>query len=119
MRVRLVCPGEVKGAHRLLRGVGTRRRFAYRARPGPERDRFGSVVPCVRDTGSVTIGSMPSIPNISVERVESPVRPARYLSRRVSAWIPLCLVAGAMAVVGVSGVRGADYPAHFVRALLW
>ena len=65
------------------------------------------------------IGSVFNGFNITVERVESPERPARYVSRRLSAWIPLCVVAAAMAVIGVTGVRGADYPAHFVRALLW
>ena len=31
-----------------------------------------------------------------------------------------CIVAGLMAaVIGISGVRGADYPTHFLRAVLW
>jgi hypothetical protein len=31
----------------------------------------------------------------------------------------LCVVAAAIVIIGVTGLRGADYPAHFVRALLW
>ena len=31
----------------------------------------------------------------------------------------MCAVAAAMLVIGVTGVRGADYPNHFMRALLW
>lgn len=34
-------------------------------------------------------------------------------------WAPLYVVAVAVVIIGVSGVRGADYPNHFVRALLW
>ena len=34
-------------------------------------------------------------------------------------WAPAIAAAAAAFVVAVSGVRGADYPAHHVRALMW
>jgi hypothetical protein len=62
---------------------------------------------------------MPPHPTATIDRVEP--RERRSLDARafVAAWSPLCVVAAAIAVIGVAGVRGADYPAHFVRALLW
>lgn len=34
-------------------------------------------------------------------------------------WLPVVVVAVATVVVAAAGVRGADYPAHFLRAELW
>ena len=62
---------------------------------------------------------MPQITTVPVERVESPARPARAARPQLAAWSPLGVVAAAIVVIGVTGLRGADYPAHFVRALLW
>ena len=64
-------------------------------------------------------------PTVTADRVESPsARPTRAACPQlagldVAEWSPLCVVAAAIVVIGVSGIRGADYPAHFVRALLW
>ena len=68
---------------------------------------------------SVTMAPMPQITTVPVERVESPARPARAARPQLATWSPLGVVAAAIVVIGVSGLRGADYPAHFVRALLW
>jgi len=38
---------------------------------------------------------------------------------RLAVWSPTTFVALATLAIGVSGLRGADYPAHFFRALLW
>jgi len=59
------------------------------------------------------------ITTVTAERVESPAGPTRVTSPHLAAWSPLGVVAAAIVVIGVSGLRGADYPAHFVRALLW
>ena len=138
----LVCPGEAKGAHRpqgwwapdrrlVAPALGYDRnsflarpalRWAGDSRPGSARDQLRSVVTCGRDMRSVTMASMTTPPTVTVERIASPdgaapvTRPARD---RVTGWSPLGVVAAAIVLIGVSGVRGADYPAHFVRALLW
>ena len=62
---------------------------------------------------------MPQITTVTVERVESPAPPTRAASPQLAAWSPLGVVVAAIVVIGVTGLRGADYPAHFVRALLW
>ena len=62
---------------------------------------------------------MSSLPTITIERVESPERPASAAAAHIAAWGPCAVVAIATAIVGITGVRGADYPAHFERALVW
>lgn len=47
------------------------------------------------------------------ERAES----SRHVPRAV--WAPCVAVAAASALIGVIGLRGADYPAQLLRALLW
>ena len=63
--------------------------------------------------------SMSSSPTITVERFDAPERPAPHVVSYAADWGPCGVVATAIAVIGITGVRGADYPAHFVRALLW
>ena len=67
----------------------------------------------------MTMTSMSSLPTITVERLESPERPAPAVAPYVAEWGPCVVVATAITIIGITGVRGADYPAHFVRALLW
>jgi hypothetical protein len=67
---------------------------------------------------------MPPIPTVTADRLESPAQPTRAARQQLAAphlavWSPLCVVGAAIVVIGVTGIRGADYPAHFVRALLW
>jgi hypothetical protein len=38
---------------------------------------------------------------------------------RRAEWLPCAAVAALVALVAATGVRGADYPAHLLRALLW
>jgi len=41
------------------------------------------------------------------------------LRSRLSNHSPALAVAAATAVIGIAGLRGADYPAHYVRAIVW
>jgi hypothetical protein len=54
----------------------------------------------------------------SVER-PSVDTPGVDRSDAMTIWSPMVLVAVATYAVALSGIRGADYPAHYVRALLW
>src|SRR5436190_1364419 len=56
---------------------------------------------------------------LAVDRDDDRVpRPA--LGRRtLPDWSPSAVVALSTVLIGVTGVRGADYPAHFFRALVW
>jgi hypothetical protein len=60
---------------------------------------------------------MPPPPTVIVERVDRLVR--RAPAAHQPNWGPLAVVAAVITLIGVTGVRGADYPAHFLRALLW
>lgn len=60
--------------------------------------------------------------------LDTPVRPDGLADRddphgastaARTVWLPSLLVAVASLVIAATGIRGGDYPAHFLRALLW
>jgi hypothetical protein len=61
---------------------------------------------------------MSTPPALIIERDETRPVPAPSQTSRAD-WTPTLVVAAAMITIGIAGVRGADYPAHFLRALLW
>jgi hypothetical protein len=53
-----------------------------------------------------------------VEPIAVEARP-RQRRDQISTWGPCLVVAAVTVATGVSGMRGADYPGHYVRALVW
>jgi len=58
-------------------------------------------------------------PTITTERIGSGPTRSPVIGQQLARWSPLVVVALVVVVIGISGVRGADYPNHFIRVLLW